>query len=139
MGSRKRTPGCGGSRPRELKASQEEADDTSVATDCYRFISAAQLACGRGGPPKNGRRCAEFTAAAIRVARISFLGTGAPFDIERENLFEAVEDAVTEECSTRCHVTAFNLPMLPGLAARDAALKSAGALPMGDLTNALSL
>jgi len=32
----------------------------------------------------------------------------------------------------------FNLPMLPGLEARDAALKANGSKPMGDLTRALS-
>jgi phospholipase C len=33
----------------------------------------------------------------------------------------------------------FDLPMLPGLAARDTALKAGGNKPMGDLTNALTL
>ena len=33
----------------------------------------------------------------------------------------------------------FHLPVLPGLAARDAALKAHGGKPMGDLTNALAL
>jgi phospholipase C len=33
----------------------------------------------------------------------------------------------------------FGLPTLPGLAARDAALKANGAPAMGDLTNALAL
>jgi hypothetical protein len=31
------------------------------------------------------------------------------------------------------------LTLLPGLASRDAALKAAGAQPMGDMTNALNL
>jgi phospholipase C len=33
----------------------------------------------------------------------------------------------------------FDLSMLPGIAARDAALKALGGQPMGDLTNALNL
>jgi acid phosphatase len=33
----------------------------------------------------------------------------------------------------------FSLPMLPGLTARDTALKNAGGQAMGDLTNALNL
>ena len=33
----------------------------------------------------------------------------------------------------------FDLPVLPGLAARDAALTAHGSKPLGDLTNALSL
>ena len=47
MGSRKRTPGCGGSGPRGVESQPEEAGATSVATDCYRFISAEQFAGGR--------------------------------------------------------------------------------------------
>jgi hypothetical protein len=96
--------------------------------DMFRFFSALFR-----------RSCAALVLASS-LAACNTDDSQSPADNLTDALESRVDHTQYDTASILRLITRrFGLPLLPGIAARDAALRAAGGQPMGDLTNGLNL